>query len=117
MEFFDRSGRAICYSPDGEHLYLWNGRPVGYMNDGRVYSFDGHILGWVENGWLYDRQNRHALFSGDAQGGPLRPLRNVAPVKSVRHVRPVKGVRHVAPVRPIKGMNWSGFSDVSFFDQ
>lgn len=91
MEFFDRTGRAACYSPDGEHLYFWNGRPVAFLSNGKVYSFRGRVLGWVENGWLYDRQNRPALFTADAVGGPVRPVMQVKPVKSVRAVRPVKG--------------------------
>jgi hypothetical protein len=117
MEFFGRTGRAICFSPDGDHLYLWNGRPVGHFNSGRVYSFGGKLLGWSENGWLYDRRNRPALFSAEATGGPVKPVRHVKPVKGVRAVRPVKGVRQVAPARPAKSSSWSEFAGANYFDQ
>ena len=116
MEFFDRNGAAAVYAPDGEHLYAWDGRPVGYISDGRVYSYRGKLLGWMDNGWLYDRNNQPALFSAESTGGPVRPVRRVKPVKGVRGVRPVKSVREVAPVRNVRSLNWSGRADLSFFD-
>ncbi len=117
MEFFDRNGAATCYSPDGEHLYLWDGTPVGYVYDGRIYSFGGKVLGWIENGWLYDQRNNPALFSEGAQGGPVKPVRQVKPVKGVRSVRPVKGVRQVAPVRPVRSSSWSACANSLYFQQ
>jgi hypothetical protein len=117
MEFFDRSGNAICYSPDGEHIYLWNGEPVGYFSDNKIYAFSGKLIGWIENGWLLDRSNRPALFSSSATGGPVKPVRKVKPVKSVRRVRPVKSVRQVAHVRPVKSLNWSQCCNGLFFSQ
>lgn len=117
MEFFDRAGRATCYSPDGEHLYLWNGRPAGFVSGVRVYSFRGRVLGWIENGWLYDRRNRPALFSVEAVGGPTKPVRQVKPVKAVRGVRRVKGVKQVGHVRPVKSSSWSDHAGSHFFEQ
>jgi hypothetical protein len=117
MEFFDRTGNATCYSADGEHLYLWNGEPASYVYEGRIYSFRGKVLGWIENGWLYDRRNKPALFSADAEGGPVKPVRKVKPVKGVRRVRPVKSVRQVAPVRPVRTLTWSECADALYFRQ
>ena len=117
MEFFDRTGTAVCHSPDGEHLYLWAGKPVAYIQDGRVYSFSGRLLGWFENGWLYDRANCPALFLPEAEGGPIKPVRKVKPVKGVRQVRPVKGVRQVTPVRPTRSLTWSSCASSAYFAQ
>jgi len=117
VEFFNRSGEAVCYVQDGEHLYLWNGKPVGYIDSGRVFSFRGRVLGWMDNGWLYDRSNRPALFADGATGGPVKPARKVKPVKGVRGVRPVKGVRQVVHVRAVKSNSWSSYSDATYFSQ
>ncbi len=117
MEFYDRNGRATCYSPDGENLYLWSGEPVGYFSDDKVYSFTGRLLGWIANGWLYDRSNRPALFSTEAAGGPLHPMRQIAPVKSVRKVRPVKSVQQVPHVMPLRSMGWSACANALYFRQ
>jgi hypothetical protein len=117
MDFFDSNGRATCYSPDGEHLYLWTGQPVGYFNEDRVYSFSGRLMGWIRNGWLCDRQNRPALFSRDATGGPLRPMRQMAPMRSMRHMRPMKAMRQLAHIRPAPSLSWSPAASALYFRQ
>jgi hypothetical protein len=117
MEFFDSNGQVTCYSPDGENLYLWSGEPVGYFASDKVYSFSGRLLGWIENGWLYDRSNQPALFSADASGGPMRPMRAVKPVKSLRNVRPVKSVRQVPHMKAMRGIGWSDCSNSLYFRQ
>jgi hypothetical protein len=117
MEFYDRSGAATVYSPDGEHLFRWDGKPVGYLSGGRVYSFSGAILGWFDNGWLYDRQNRPALFSKDAVGGPMKPMRKMAPMKSVRSLLPMKGMKSTPSMRPMRSTSWSPVSNLGFFSQ
>ncbi len=70
IHFYSKIGQPICYSSDGEHLYLWDGSPIGYIDDERVFSFSGRALGWFIKGWLYDRNCNPALFSEYAEGGP-----------------------------------------------
>jgi len=77
----------------------------------------GRFLGYFENGWLYDRQNRPALFSSGATGGPVKPVKRVKPVKSVKQVKPLKGVRQVAPVKAIRQITWSPVSGAAYFAQ
>ncbi|HYE46204.1 MAG TPA: hypothetical protein VEA44_10580 [Caulobacter sp.] len=117
MEFYSRTGAAVCYLDDGEHIYLWDGRPAGYIAEGKVWAFSGRLLGWFEDGWLYDRKNKPALFSESAAGGPIKPVRKVKPVKGVKRVKPVKGVRQVAHVRPVRSLTWSPVADANYFAQ
>lgn len=117
LEFYSDTGTAICFSGDDEHLYLWNGRPVAYLSRGRVYAFNGRQLGWFENGWLYDRRNRPALFTSEAEGGPVKPVRKVKSVKGVRAVRPVKGVNQAALSKPARSTQWSAVSGREYFVQ
>lgn len=117
MEFYDNGGRATCYSPDGEHLFLWTGKPVGYFDGNKVYSFGGKLLGWIGNGWLYDRQNRPALFSPDATGGPVRPVRAIPPFKAFREFMPFKAFREMAHVRPVMSLGWSPAANALYFQQ
>lgn len=117
MEFFDKSGRPVVYCADGEHLFLWSGKPVAYLSSGRVYSFSGRILGWFEDGWLYDLRNRPALFSKDAVGGPMKPLRRMTPMKAMRSMLPMKSMKSMTPLRPVKSMSWSPVANVGYFAQ
>lgn len=117
VEYFDNTGSAVCYSPDGEHIFLWTGKPVAFLHDGKVYSFTGRQLGWFENGWLYDRSNRPALFSKSATGGPVRPARRAKPAKNARLAKPAKLARQAAIARPARSLSWSGVADASYFYQ
>lgn len=117
MDFFDSSGEATCYSPDGQHLYLWDGTPVGYFSNDKVYTFSGRLLGWIEKGWLFDRSNRPALFSAKASGGPMRPMRKMKPMKSMRQMRPMKSTRQLAHMKPLRSINWSNCANTLYFDQ
>jgi hypothetical protein len=117
IEFYDHYGSAVCYVQDDGYIYTWDGTPVAYVSDERIYAYNGRLLGWLTDGWLYDRSNRPALFSAQSSGGPIRPVRQVRPVKSVKSVRPVRSVRQVAHARPARSLAWSSCADRSFFDQ
>lgn len=117
MDFYEQTGRVVCYLHGGEYLYLTSGKCVGYVRDGVVWAMSGRLLGYFENGWLYDRSNSPALFSAAATGGPVKPVRQVSPVKGVRQVKPVRGVRQVKPVKPIRKLGWSGVSGQGYFAQ
>ncbi|WP_376700301.1 4-fold beta flower protein [Bradyrhizobium archetypum] len=107
MDFYDRSGRATAYLADDEHIYDWDGTPSAFIRNGNVYSYSGEHVGWLVNGWITGADGQPLLFSQEAMGGPVKPVRQVAPVRGVRSVRPVKGVAQVAPVRPVFGLGWS----------
>lgn len=117
MEFYNQGGHATCYSPYGEHIYLWNGKPIAQISSSKAYSMAGRFLGWLDKGWLYDCSNCPAMFMASATGGPIKPVRSVKPVKSVRQVRPVKGVKELPPLRTPKGRFWSEYIGENYFHQ
>jgi hypothetical protein len=53
---YDRRGKPIAFIADGQYIYLYSGRPVGWIDDDSVYAYSGRYLGWVQNGWFYDRR-------------------------------------------------------------
>lgn len=115
VTLYNVEGRAVAYIYEGEYIYLYNGRPVAFLYEQFVYAYSGAYLGWIQDGWLFDRQGYRVFFTEKATGGPVRPVRQVRPVRGVRGVRPVRGVRQVRPARPARTMSWSRLSDDSFF--
>jgi hypothetical protein len=115
--FYSNTGQVVCYSPDGEHIYLWDGIPVAHVVEEKVYSFSGLLLGWFTNGWLYDRNNQPSLFSDGSGGGPARPAKHAKPAKAARQARPAKAARQAAHARPARSISWSQFSGDSYFAQ
>lgn len=91
MDFYSSSGAPIAYSDDGEHIYLFSGKPVAYFSGTAVYTFSGKHIGWFDNGWIRDLDGYAVFFTSAARGGPVKPVRQIKPVKGVKNVRPVKG--------------------------
>lgn len=117
LDFYSTTGDVVSYLADNRHFHLWDGKAVAYLAEDRVFAFDGRQLGWLENGWLYDRANMPALFSVDAFGGPARPLRKARPVRSVAQRRPPIMVRQAGLARPRRSFEWSPVASIDYFDQ
>lgn len=115
MDFYSSSGAPIAYSDDGEHIYLFSGKPVAYFSGTAVYTFSGKHIGWIDNGWIRDLNGYAVFFTSAARGGPVKPVRQIKPAKGVKNVRPVKGVRQVTSVKPVWALSWSRLSGEIYF--
>ena len=114
----NNKGEAVAYIyDDGESIYLFNGSPVAWLSDDRVYGYNGRYLGWYQMGWVYDRAGKPALFTREASGGPARPARRARPAHGARRARPARRARQAAPARPARRMSWSPLSGNQFFNQ
>ncbi len=114
--FYDRNGTPTAYIEDGVHIFLFNGKPVGYIDGISIFAYSGRHLGWFEDNWVRDHWGNCVFFTDETSGGgPVKPVRGVKPVKGVKHVKPVKGVKEVKPVKAVKSLSWSETSDQSFF--
>lgn len=115
---YDRKGKATAYvHTDNEHIYLYNGEPVAFLRAENVYSFKGRYLGWIDNGWFYDRKANPAFFTVESTGGPSKPSRQSKPSRSSIKSRPSKSSRESRPSKPSKSSSWSELSNESYFDQ
>lgn len=119
MTFYDSHGKPVAYLyDDGEHIYLFNGRPVAYLYDNAVYGFNGHHLGWFEDGWVRDLQGKCVFFTEDATGsGPAKPAKYAKPAKGARHARPAKCAKNAKRAKAAKSLSWSSLSGEVFFEQ
>jgi hypothetical protein len=115
IDFYDRSGTAVAYCENGEHIYLFSGESVAFLDGDAVYSFSGEHLGWFEDGWIRDKAGHCVFFTSDAKGGPVKTVKHIKHVEGVKHVKPVKGVQQVKSVKTVKSLSWSGFSGEQFF--
>jgi hypothetical protein len=115
---YDNQGKAVAYlHDDNEHIYLYNGTPVGFLRDEHVYNFHGRYLGWIHNGWYYDRNGRPTFFTENSSGGPARPARQAKPARSARQARPAKAAREARPAKPARSLSWSSYSVFDYFKQ
>jgi hypothetical protein len=115
---YNKLGTAISYiNDDGIHIYLYDGRPVGFLYEEHVYNFSGRYLGWIYKGWFYDRLGRPTFFTEDSSGGPARPARQARPARGARQARPAKGAREARPAKLPRSLSWSNYSNIDYFFQ
>jgi hypothetical protein len=115
LVFYNCEGRAVAYSDDDCHIYLFNGIPIAYIAEDSVYSFGGAHLGWFKDGWIFDHSGAYFLFTEGAQGGPLKPLMEIAPNKGLKGLLPLKGLKEMKPLPPTISLEWSSFLFHEFF--
>ncbi len=95
---YDRRGIPTAYlSPADENtVYLWTGEPVAYLYEDHLYGFNGRHLGWFQDGIIWDYEGvaigytREALTPSPSDGGPRGPQ---AP-------QPARLPREAAPPEP-----------------
>jgi hypothetical protein len=114
MTFYDRAGKAVAYTEDDVHLFLFSGYPVGYIIDGSIYSYSGRHLGTLRAGWIRDHTGQTVFFTDAADSQDL-PEKRVKPPKLLKKPKPPKGRREPAPPRAEDGTGWSELSSETFF--
>lgn len=115
--FYNQKGQPVAYCKDNTHIYLFDGTPAAYLNQGSVYSYTGVHLGRFQKGWIRDNRGNCVFYTDNAIGGPVKPVKRVSPVKSARCARPAKSARQARPASPAKTLSWSTLTSKEFFTE
>src|SRR5262249_58627017 len=92
---------AYIDTKDELTIYLWDGRPVAYLEgrDGNalhVWGFNGEHLGWFEQGAIWERSGNAACAVREVLPG----FAKFEPFKSFKKFKPFKSFQHFAPFKP-----------------
>ena len=102
IAIFNSRGKAIAFLEVGEDqtLYMWSGKPVAYLHkenkEQHLYGFNGKHLGWYEEGILY-------THDGDAIGfieGAMTIFTEFEPIKGFKRFKPYKSFKEFPPFKP-----------------
>ena len=115
LDFYDAQGNVFAYSEDGETVYSFEGAPLGYFHGEHFYDFTGRHRGFFSDGHLWDHAGTAVLFTSDARGGPVKPLKSLKPLKGLKQLKPLKAVRELAPLKPLFSFDWSRTSPSKSF--
>ncbi|WP_138106338.1 4-fold beta flower protein [Serratia fonticola] len=117
INLFDSSGTPYAYFDDGVHLFTFSGEPIGYLEGDSIYLYNGRHVGYWANGVIRDSSGDVILFSEHATTGPSRPLRKLLPLKGLKGLKPMKGLRQLKPLRPLNSMRWSNTRPCDVFER
>jgi hypothetical protein len=116
LDFYDSTGRPYAYSDDGESIYTFDGKPIAYIHGDSIYSYTGTHIGYFRNGLVRDASGGVALFSNNASGGPVKPIKQIKPIKGIKQIKPIKGIKAIKPIRPIDSLGWSEHAPEALFE-
>jgi hypothetical protein len=114
--FYGESGQPVAWIARDRCFYLFDGTPAAWIaRSGDVHTFDGRYLGWLQEGVLWGRDGRCALFSSQSLGAPRKPAFLPEPARAKPHSRRERGATEVPPKRPRRRRLWADVTDEGFF--
>jgi hypothetical protein len=115
-DLWDSHGQAVAYiADDKESIYLTDGTPVAWLSGNAVYTYRGKLLGWLWEGWIFDRDGKCVLFTEHAQPGAPRPFRQRPEDRADQGTRPNRDSHETPLKRRERALVWSPQSARSFF--
>lgn len=95
---YSTGGQAIAYIAydDEQTIYMWDGKPVAYVDSENIYGFNGIHLGWYIDGIIRDHDGNVAGFNKDAAKVSLA----FEPFKSFKEFKPFRAFKEFAPFKP-----------------
>lgn len=98
ITLYDRGGKPVAYiAPEKDYtIYLWNGKPICYLHKCKLYTFDGHHIGWYSKGVIYDNEGYRVFCVESKSEYPQSSEIEKQPKRRI----PLKGIRHLSQEKP-----------------
>lgn len=107
VALFNKKGKPVAYiAEDGDAVYLWDGTPVAYLYEDKLYGWNGKQLGWFTNGTVFDIYGLRAGFIKSKS--PL--VTELEPPKTMKQLKGAKKVRQTQVAKPVMCYGYSGKS-------
>jgi hypothetical protein len=115
FDLYDSQGRATAFLDlsEGLTIYLWAGKPVAYLDGDSIYGFNGKHLGWYLKGIVYDQDGYIVLAPARAYSANVER----APPRGIKTLKPIKGLKDLKPLKPLFGLSWSKYPSWFFLAQ
>lgn len=109
---FNTNGQAVSYIAydDEETIYMWGGKPVAYLDGEDIYGFNGKHLGWFQDGILRDHDGNIVGFNKNAANVSLA----FEPFKAFKQFKPFRAFKEFAPFKPFYHSSYSQHSLEAF---
>jgi len=97
ITLFDSKGNPVAYfdTADEHTIYLWNGDPVAYLDGVSIYGFNGKHLGWFQDGIVLDHDGYGVGF---VEGAVSYIATKSEPFKNVKKFQPFRSLQELEPL-------------------
>lgn len=106
---YDVTGKPVAYIDlnDDYTIYLWNGTPVAYLSDNlTIYGFNGKHLGWYEEGIIRNLRGEKNGFNKNT----LNVYAKYETYKSYKKYKPYKSYKQYSKYKPYYKISKSSIS-------
>ena len=105
ISLYDRKGNAVAYIAVDDELtiYLWKGKPVAYLDGEDVYGFNGKHLGWFSKGLIIDHDGNIPCVIKESHPG----YTNYEGYKGYKSYKPYKSYKEYSPYKPYSSKQFS----------
>jgi hypothetical protein len=115
-DLWDIHGQAVAYiGDDKQSIYMRDGTAVAWLSGSMLYTYRGKLLGWLWEGWIFDRDGKCVLFTERSQPGAPKPFRQRPEDRGEQSACPSRDTRETAQKRPGRTDVWSSKSAYLFF--
>lgn len=99
MTLFNKDGNATAYIDDADNtIFLWDGTPVAYLDNEDIYGFNGKHLGWFEDGIIWNHNGERNGFNKNS----LPVFAQFEPFKAFKQFKPFRAFKENVPFKPFK---------------
>ena len=102
ITLLNQRGLTVAYidRSEGATIYLWSGIPTAYVNGTSIYGFNGRHLGWFEDGIVRGGGGKRAGYTEEALAVYGQTPLHLAE-KGPKHPKPVPLPEEPAPPKPV----------------
>lgn len=114
---YDRFGYPELRLLENGRLVTFQGHSAGFLKGDGVYNYNGKHVGWYENGILRDHFGNVVGFDENPTDypSPILPIQFIKPIPAIEEVEQIRPVTQIPPIKPIKTFQWSVFTPINLF--
>ncbi len=110
IALFDSDGDAIAYISEDSTIYLWEGKPVAYLDKDNIYGFNGKHLGWFVDEVVRDHKGHRVGTTKNS----ANIITKIEPIKGIKQIVPIKEIQDLVPIKPLFNNKLSDYNLEAF---
>lgn len=115
---FNRYGEPRLRLLSNGRLVSFSGHSIGFLDGENLYTYKGKHVGWFELGIMRDHSGAVVGFGQNPSDNPMPflPFKQWIPFRGYVEYEPYRPYKGYAPYRPYKRYSWSELDPVALFE-